>query len=391
MSSGTRSYEMARRLVSAGHEVLMITSDRDENTARSGWYETNEAGIHVHWVRVPYANELSYARRIAAFMRFSWLATVKAVGLKADVIFATSTPLTIAIPALIVSRVQRVPMVFEVRDLWPEAPIAMGALRNPALRWLASSLEWLAYHGASHVVALAPRIANGIQRRGIPAVRVSVIPNSCDVELFDVPARRGKHIRDQLAGMRPDQPLVLYAGAFGRVNGLSYLVKLAEAMREIAPETWFLLVGEGTEREIIVQEAEQRGVLNRNLWVWNPLPKREMPDLFAAATVGISVAVPLKELELDSANKFFDALAAGKPPVINYGGWLADLLRETGAGVALPPHDIEQAALMLASFLRDKKRLSRAARAARKLARTRFHRDEMARQLEATLRRVVEL
>jgi glycosyltransferase involved in cell wall biosynthesis len=391
MSSGTRSYEMARRLVSAGHEVHMVTSDRATNNARSGWYETNEAGIHVHWIRVPYSNEMRSAQRIAAFARFSWLATFKAIILKADIIFATSTPLTIAIPALIASRVQRVPMVFEVRDLWPEVPIALGALNHPIMRWLALLLEWLAYHKAAHVVTLSPGMADGVRRRGIPADGITIIPNSCDVELFDVPARRGKRIRDRLIGIHLDQPLVLYAGAFGRVNGLAYVVRLAEAMREFAPETWFLLVGEGTEREIILQEAEQRGVLNRNLWVWQPIPKQEMPDLFAAATVACSVVMPLKELEHNSANKFFDALAAGKPPVINYGGWQAELLEETGAGLALPPHNIEQAASMLASFLRDKKRLSRAGRAARTLARTRFHRDDMARQLEATLRRVADL
>src|SRR5205823_13311940 len=128
MAGGSRSYEMARRLVAAGHDVHMVTSDRDAADAHAPWRHSVEAGIHVHWTPIAYDNRMSYGERMRAFLRFAWRAARKAVALRGDVVFATSTPLTIAIPAVYAARRLRVPMVFEVRDLWPEVPIAIGAI-----------------------------------------------------------------------------------------------------------------------------------------------------------------------------------------------------------------------------------------------------------------------
>ena len=137
MSGGTRSYEMARRLVDRGHEVHMVTSSRDGKPSgrhARGWTETVEAGIQVHWCSVPYSNHMSSRRRLGAFAKFSRLAARKATALRGDVVFATSTPLTIALPAVYAARRRSIPMVFEVRDLWPEMPIAVGALNVGSIR-----------------------------------------------------------------------------------------------------------------------------------------------------------------------------------------------------------------------------------------------------------------
>ncbi len=388
-SGGTRSYEMARRLVAHSHRVDMITSQRAlRGSAARGWRETEESGIHVHWLPVPYSNVMPYQDRVKAFFQFAFGAAHKAAHLKADVVFATSTPLTIALPGIYAARRQGIPFVFEVRDLWPELPIAVGALRNPAFKGAARLLEWLAYHASAHVVALSPGMAAGVMRRDIPASRVTIIPNSSDVDVFDVPAERGSAIRTRL-GLSPDQPLIVYAGTFGLINGVGYLADLAAVMRKIAPEVRFLLVGKGAEVPKVTQRAQELGVLDQNLWIWEALPKAEMPNLLAAATVAASVFVPLKPMWNNSANKFFDALAARKPVAINYGGWQADLLHETGAGIVLPPENLNEAARLLADFVRDSDRLQKASAAARDLAYTRFARDTLAAQLEAVLRGVV--
>lgn len=131
MAGGTRSYEMARRLVAWGHEVHMITTDREGIfDPKQKWYETDEAGIHVHWTPIPYSNKMSYGQRIKAFFAFSWRAARKAAKIGGDVVFATSTPLTIAIPGVYASKRLKIPMVFEVRDLWPELPIAIGSSKK---------------------------------------------------------------------------------------------------------------------------------------------------------------------------------------------------------------------------------------------------------------------
>ena len=162
MSGGTRSYEMARRLVAMGHEVNMITSWREDD-GRKGWFETAEAGIKVHWLPVPYSNKMGFKERISAFFRFAWGAARKAASLPADVVFATSTPLTIALPGVYAARRQKAPMVFEVRDLWPELPIAIGALKNPFLQFMARQLELFAYRNSKAIVALSPGMRDGVE------------------------------------------------------------------------------------------------------------------------------------------------------------------------------------------------------------------------------------
>ena len=387
MAGGTRSFEMARRLVHAGHEVHVVTT-WSKPTEKRGWYETDESGIKVHWLPVPYSNAMSYRDRIMAFMRFAFSSANKAASLNGDVIFATSTPLTIALPGIYASLWKRIPMVFEVRDLWPELPIVVGALRNPVSKGLARFLEWLAYHCSAHVVALSPGMAEGVMRRGIPASRITVIPNSCDLELFDVPATYGDAFRAKHEWLG-ERPLVVYAGTMGLINGVAYFVKLAKRVSEFDPEIRFLVVGKGKEERKVKETAESLGVLNKNIFMIPQIPKREMPYVLSAATFGTSLFINLKEMWPNSANKFFDSLAAGKPIAINHEGWQADIIRRTGAGLVLDPVDIDKSAELLLQAIKNREWLEKAGRAARKLAREEFSRDELAKRLENVLQMVL--
>lgn len=390
-AGGTRSYEMARRLVAAGHVVTMVTTSAglgDDWAPSGGWHMHNVEGIRVDVLRVPYSNLMPFAERLRAFFRFALAASWHIKDINADVVFATSTPLTIILPGLAARLWHRIPLVFEVRDLWPELPIAIGALRNPLAKLAASLLEWVAYHASAYIVALSPGMAAGVIRRGICASKVTVIPNSCDVDLFDVPPENGNWIRERLK-LVPGQPLVVYTGTFGLINGVGYLVEVAAAMRTIAPEVGFLLVGTGAEVPKVTALAERLGVLNYNLWIWPPIPKAQVPDLLAAATVATSVFIPLEPMWNNSANKLFDALAAGKPIAINHGGWQAEILERTGAGIVLPPDDPKSAARKLAAYLHDPLTLNTAGGAALKLAHEVFNRDDMYQRLELLLRDAV--
>ena len=389
-AGGTRSYEMARRLAARGHTVTAITSSAclgDSWAPSAGWHAHELEGIHLEVVRVPYDNAMSFASRIRAFARFAALASLHVLKFKVDVVFATSTPLTIIIPALAARAWRRVPLVFEVRDLWPDLPIAMGALRHPLAKAAARCLEWIAYRASTHVVALSPGMARGVVRRGIPVSKVTVIPNACDMDLFDVPAERGRWVRDRL-GIGPGQPLVVYAGTIGAINGAGYLVDVATAMRAVAPDVRFLIVGHGAEGGKVTAAAGRAGVLNDTLWIWPPMPKSQVPELLASATIAVSLFIPLEPMENNSANKFFDALAAGRPVAVNYGGWQADLLRENAAGIVLPADDPAKAAVALSEFLHDPARLAKASAASRRMANEMFHRDLLAARLAGILEAV---
>lgn len=386
-SGGTRSYEMARRLVARGHEVHMVTSDRSAER-RKKWRLSVEDGISVHRFPVHYSNALGFARRLLSFSEFAAVAAPKARSLDGDVVFASSTPLTIALPAVYGARACGSPMVFEVRDLWPDVPIAMGTLNSPLTKLAARRLERFAYEHATRIIALSPGMADGVARTGYDSQRITVIPNSCDFDLFDIPPERGKKLRGQFSWLG-DRPLVVYAGTLGAVNGVEYLAKLAARVANIAPEVRFMVVGDGAQEHVVRTTAHRLGILNHNFFMFPAQPKASISEVLSAATVCTSLVIDLKELWSNSANKFFDALAASRPIGVNHGGWQAELLEATGSGFVLHPTDIDNAAWTLKGVLEDESWLAQARASARLVGSERFSRDKLAESLEEVLKSAV--
>ena len=383
MFGGTRSYEMARRLVAMGHEVHLITSRR-EACEMNSWFETDVAGISVHWLPIPYSNNFSFAARIKAFFKFAYGAARKAAHIEADLVFATSTPLTIALPAIYAANKQNIPMVFEVRDLWPELPIAIGALRNPFLRFAAYGLEKWAYKNSAAVVALSPGMKAGVVATGYPSSNVAVIPNSSDNFEFAYDADAARQFRTERKWLQ-DKPLLVYTGTFGRINGVGYMIELASALMARNSHVRILLVGDGAERDYVKLAAERVGVYQKNLFIEDPLPKKSIPALLSAATMASVLFIDLPEMRANSANKFFDALASGTPVLLNYGGWMHDLVVERQCGLPMWKMSVQEIAEILDTKMHDKAWLNKAGKAARKLAEDCFDRDVLASQLMAVI------
>ena len=187
-----------------------------------------------------------------------------------------------------------------------------------------------------------------------------MIPNGCDLAVFDVPHAAGDAYRAE-ATLPPGAPLVLYAGALGAVNGVEWLADVAAELRSLNPDARFLVVGRGAGRDALLERARARGVLDVTLRVLPPVPSARCPAMLAAATVATSLFRPIPEMEANSANKFFDALAAARPVAINYGGWHRELLAGSGAGIALATAP-RAAAEQLAAFLADAAAVTRCRR-----------------------------
>lgn len=383
MAGSTRSFEMARRLVSAGHDVHMVTTWREE-TKDADWFTTQEAGINVHWLPLPYSNHMSFGQRIRAFVRFAWAAARKAASLEADVLFATSTPLTIALPGIWASRRKRIPMVFEVRDMWPDVPIALGVLRNRLLIRLARSLERTAYKRSSRIVALAPGMREDIIAKGVPAEHVSVIPNGCDLELSN--GRPANKDPRALHSWLSDRPMLLYAGAIGKANGVDYLVHVAGKLAELNPAVCVVVIGDGRERSRVNDLAASLGVSGKNFFLLDQLPKRDLAGWLRAADIHVALMRGPASYTRDAVNnKFFDALACGKPIANNFSGWQATIAEENGVGIALDPGDAGASARRIVDALKDKDWLAAVPSRTLNLATGRFSRDRQAADLEKIL------
>ncbi len=381
--SGTRSYEFGRRFVAMGHKVNVVTSltTMDGNTSK-GWFTTQEAGIEVHWFPVLYSNRMGFLRRVWAFWRFAVVSARKAAALDADLIFATSTPLTIAIPAIYACRRKRIPMVFEVRDIWPEAPRQMGVLTNPVLLWLARRLERAAYRAAAHVIALSPGQRTLVIEAGTPQEKVSMIPNCCDLDLFS-PDTDGTARRKALG--LGERFVMVYFGCMGPANGLEFILDAAaEILRRKVDEVVFVLHGDGGQRPLLEARKEREG-LHNVIFSDYVNEKNSVAELAAAADVCLTIYKNLPILYTCSPNKMFDALAAGKPILTNMPGWLQQLIVENECGIFVEPDNVHDFADKVISLKNDPQRVAMFARNARTLAERAFSRDLLARELEAIL------
>ncbi|MFQ4142451.1 glycosyltransferase family 4 protein [Chlorogloeopsis sp. ULAP02] len=393
VAGGSRAWEFCTRLVRDGCHVNVICGNSEikniSQTKIIDFYKSYKGKLEVYILSLNYSNNLNYYQRILVFISFAFRSSLKILAKpKADITFATSTPLTIAIPALLRKLLRGTPYVFEVRDLWPEMPIAVKALRSPVAIFLARQLERIAYQNAAHIIALSPGMKEGIIKQGIPAEKIEVIPNACDNERFNIPDSVGL----QFLSKHPELsggPLIIYTGTLGYINGVTYLAYLASYMMELIPEAKFLVVGSGAYENEVREVSRKLGIFEKNFWMWSPIPKDEMPALLSACTVATSLFLPIPEMENNSANKFFDALAASRPVVINYGGWQKEILEQYSAGISIPGNDAKTGAKQLANFLNKPEDIYKARLAARQLADTIFDRELLYKKLAKVFHKVL--
>lgn len=337
-NGGTRSYDLATSFVKKGIDVEIITSTANlKGNFNYGWNLIEKEGLKLYAYKQEYDNNLSYLKRISIFLIFLLKASNKLLSIKTDLVLASSTPLTIGVPALFKKWIDKTPYIFEVRDVWPEAVIAIGAIKNPLLIRGLFFLEKLIYKNAASIVPLSTDMKLSIISR-FPFTEKKiqyVIENISEIKRFQSISKNPKAISDYI-GFKP-RFSILYAGTFGRVNGLIYVLKLAERLISIDRSIIFILIGEGLEKKKIIKEAKRRKIFNKNIYFLDPVSKSELPSLYSSANMGSSFVIPIKELWANSANKFFDALASGKPILINHGGWQKSIIEEVNTGYVLPP------------------------------------------------------
>lgn len=329
-SSGTRSYDLSKEFVKKGIDVTVITTGRAPGSDPSQeWSYMEREGIKLWMIENEYSHMMPIRQRIMSFLKFSRQASKKAVEIDADVVLATSTPLTIAIPGIIKKKRSKIPFVFEIRDVWPEGPIQQGYVKNKFLIWLLRKIEKYIYHRADYLVPLSTGMKADILTR-VDVKNMEVIPNISEIERFT--HYEECDIDFDFTGRK----VVLYAGTLGPVNDIMYVAKLAERTLPLAPWLCYLIIGNGQQKEEIMKYCKDKDILNKNIFFLNPIRKNDLPSVYSRVAMGSSFVWDYKIKWDNSANKFFDTLAAGRPVLINYQGWQADVIRENQCGYVLP-------------------------------------------------------
>jgi len=207
-------------------------------------------------------------------------------------------------------------------------------ITNPFILSLMSMLEWVSYHSAHHVIALSPGIAKGIETRGIALDKISLVPNGCDLDIFDT----------EVKAWRPDtisdtDLLVLYAGTHGIANGLDSALDAAiELNSRGRRDIKFLFLGQGKLKQTLMDRAIREGL--GNIVFHDPVDKKRLAGLMASTDVGLQILANIPVFYYGtSPNKFFDYISAGVPVLNNYPGWLTELINDNGCGFSVPPED----------------------------------------------------
>ena len=378
-ATGTRSYEMSQRLLQAGHQVTMVCGAYDVSdlsadlNARISRLDVD--GIQVIRIAEPYGNRMSFVRRVLAFGRFARTAEKIIRGLDADLVFATSPPLTVGIPGMKAARHLNVPFVFEVRDRWPEGAITMGAIKNPLLIWYLERLERKIYRAADRVIALSPGAEDGICSTGYARDKISMIPNASDIDLFQPGTGT---LTDPRFGDPGDFRLV-FTGAHGFTNGLDAVLDAALELKKRGQQgIRFVFIGEGILRDSLIERSKREGLDAMTSWVPS-IPKDELAHILPLMDAGMMLLKNIPSLYYGtSPNKFFDYIASGLPVINNYPGWLADMIKAHQCGMVVPPDNpaaFADAVVWMRDHLNEIREMGRRSR---KLAETEFSRDRVA-------------
>ena len=370
-ATGTRSFEFASRWIENGHKVTVITGHYDIGGLEYSKDVQSVDGIDIIIAGNKYSNQQSFVRRVFSFISFIWFAFW--VGLKVrnvDIIYATSTPLTIGIPAMWLKVWKRIPFIFEVRDQWPAIPIEMGYIKNPLLKKFLLWIEKRIYVKSSGIVVLSPGMAEGvINRLGDIQREIIIVPNCCDLDRFrpDIGGHNVRHKHNW-----EDKFLLVHIGAMGKANGLDFVLDVALELSD-QNEIHFVLIGDGSEKQRLRDRIYDENI--PNVEILDSIPKKYLPEYFAAVNISLVIFKDNPVLEHNSANKFFDSLASGKPVLLNYSGWQRQVIEEYNAGFGICQASKAEFIEKIKYLYDNKEILKEMGNNARKLAETKFSRD----------------
>jgi glycosyltransferase involved in cell wall biosynthesis len=338
-----RTFEHARHWASLGHDVTVITGFPNHPTGvirpeYRGYFvkRENVEGIDLLRTWVYCTANKGFFRRILNFLSFflSSLILGSLLTRRPDVVIGTSPQFFCAVSAYLLSIVKRVPFVLEVRDIWPQSAVELGALKNQLIIRALEAIELHLYRRARLIVIVAQSTMPYLIGKGIPGEKIRCVPNGIDAEYLMDNGAAPAQVRDKLR----DSFIVSYIGTHGMSHALDVVLRAARRLQS-EPALHFLFVGEGAEKENLKRLAAELNLTN--VTFIDEQPREALMAYYRASDVSI---VPLKRLPVFKKvlpSKLFELMGAGCPIICSVEGEAAELVTSAEAGLCIEPENSE--------------------------------------------------
>lgn len=382
---GSRWNEMTKTWSEAGHQVNVIAgmmhyNGHEKRLEYKGIYfkKKRQGPVEVIRCHVSEAYNKSFVGRLWGYFSFMfsslWAGLFKTKG-KFDVVVVTSPPLFVGFSGYLISRLRRIPLVFEIRDLWPESAIDTGVLTNRTIIKLAYWFEAFIYRKAKLINVLTPAFYKTLlEKKGVPKQKLIMIPNASDFSLSEELLR--SFDRDSF---RKEQGLdgkfvVTYVGAHGVANHLEQVLDAGKALEDTNVQ--FLLIGDGMEKPRLKQLAAERKI--NNVRFVDSVPKRDVFKFILASEMGASVLKRVDTFKTVYSNKTFDYMSCKKPILMAIDGVSRELVEEAHAGVYVEPENVSEYSKIIREYLVNPSRLLEEGENGYQYARQNFDRQVLA-------------
>jgi glycosyltransferase involved in cell wall biosynthesis len=387
----SRTYEHARAWVRLGHIVTVVTCFPNHPDGRlyAGfrnrlWQCDYVNGVRVIRVWTYLAPNQGFMRRNLNYICYFLAACVAAPFLpRTDVVISTSPQLFCGFAGYVVSRLKRTPWVLEIRDLWPESIVAVGAMRAGAAIRLLEALEHFMYRKAEHVVALTEAFADHIAACGATPHKITVVKNGVDFEHFARPVDHSRALRAELG--LSNRFVAGYLGTIGMAHRLETVLDAAACLRG-DPSIGFLIVGAGAGRKQLCRFREERGL--SNVVILDQQPKERMPALWASCDTSLVLLRNAPTFSKVLPSKLFESMAMALPIVLGVKGESRALVEQVGCGIAIAPEDAEGLANAVLSLAADPGRARAMGERGRRYVMAHHDRDRIASRFAALLENV---
>ena len=382
-----RVYSHAVNLSKSGFNVTVITTDSYGNQSQLWEKENINERLSVFRLKNTgyfHGSNSTNNERFFSFLRFSFLAIFKIFPLKKDLIYATSTPLTVCIPALFFKFFFGKRYIFEIRDLWPDVPVKLGYLKNKFLILCAYFLEYLSYFFSSAIIVVSPGMKNEIIAKGFKNKKIFTVENGCD-DFFDevIDTDSGKILSSfGIDSSLSNKKILLYTGSITANYGIEYILELAKAMRNLTESIIFVVAGRGYLQDQMLTKAREFNILNKNFFFIGAIPKQRIPQLYSIATLSICVVRDRPEIqEYAVNNKFFDSIASGTPICTNFESYQTSIAVKNNFCVYIGDKGFTDASKTVLEYVNNEIWLKMASERAKKIATKKFNRAKQSQKI----------